>query len=100
MQFHPIPDQCDLASSWEDGISARLPVIRWHDQKSESAFIMAAAAAKHNAAWEVQIHGGIRLSSEAEPQLCGKKAPMLTALWREPEAWIEHSTPPSIIATA
>lgn len=61
---------------------------------AESALVVAAEAAKGNSALNVQIHGGIGFSSEAEPHLYAKKAQLLTALLGGTEAVIERLTPP------
>jgi hypothetical protein len=56
----------------------------------ESAFIAAADAAIGNAAKNVQIHGGIGFSAEADPHFFAKRAQMLVALGGGIEAAIDR----------
>lgn len=63
---------------------------------TRSAFIVAADAATGNAAKNVQIHGGIGFSAEAEAHLFVKRAQILTALAGGVEAALDHLDLPQL----
>jgi alkylation response protein AidB-like acyl-CoA dehydrogenase len=56
----------------------------------ESAFLVAAAAAIDNAGTNIQIHGGIGFSAEADPHLLLKRAQLLAAIGGGLEAAAER----------
>lgn len=67
---------------------------------AESALITAADAANRNAALNVQIHGGIGFSAEAEPHLYAKRAQLLVALTGGVEPLVEQLSPPQLVDAA
>lgn len=67
---------------------------------TESAVIVAAEAASRNAALNIQVHGGIGFSSEAEPHLYAKRAQILTALAGGSEAMLQQLSAPILTNAA